>query len=175
MQFLLGHGARTHRASLCLAGRVTPHASWTEQRGSLAESREVLLDTWYCRLYSTEMPAPLDDKLERDLSVGTAWLVVLATIARAEEAIHGYEIARQLAAEAPEGLSFKQGTLYPMLRTMESEGLLRSELVPSSEGPARKCFTLTADGRRVLVAWHDTWRRTNKWVNRVLGGVDELR
>jgi hypothetical protein len=27
----------------------------------------------------------------------------------------------------------------------------------------------------VLVAWHDTWRRTNKWVNRVLGGVDELR
>jgi PadR family transcriptional regulator PadR len=143
--------------------------------GPLQNLEKVLLDTWYCRLYSTEMPAPLDDKLERDLSVGTAWLVVLATIARAEEAIHGYEIARQLAAEAPEGLSFKQGTLYPMLRTMESEGLLRSELVPSSEGPARKCFTLTADGRRVLVAWHDTWRRTNKWVNRVLGGVDELR
>ncbi|MCE2885585.1 MAG: PadR family transcriptional regulator [Planctomycetaceae bacterium] len=121
------------------------------------------------------MPSPLDDKLERDLSVGTAWLVVLAVIAKAREPIHGYEIARQLAAEAPEGLTFKQGTLYPMLRTMESEGLVRSTLVPSTEGPARKCFTLTADGRRVLAAWIDTWRRTNKWVNRVVGGIDEGR
>ncbi|MFM7259969.1 MAG: PadR family transcriptional regulator [bacterium] len=121
------------------------------------------------------MPAPLDDKLERDLSVGTGWLVVLAAIAKATDPIHGYEIARQLATEAPEGLSFKQGTLYPMLRTMESEGLVRSTLVPSTEGPARKCFTLTADGRRVLSAWVQTWRRTNKWVNRVVGGIDEGR
>ncbi len=121
------------------------------------------------------MASDLADKLQRDLSVGTAWLVVLAAIARADEPIHGYEIARQLADEAPEGLSFKQGTLYPMLRSMESDGLVRSTLVPSTEGPARKCFTLTAEGKRVLSAWTDTWRRTNKWVNKVLGGIDGLR
>ena len=121
------------------------------------------------------MAANLADKLQRDLSVGTAWLVVLATIARADEPIHGYEIARRLADEAPEGLSFKQGTLYPMLRSMEADGLVRSTLVPSTEGPARKCFTLTTEGRRVLVAWTETWRRTNKWVNRTLGGIDGLR
>ncbi|MFZ9882339.1 MAG: PadR family transcriptional regulator [Phycisphaerales bacterium] len=121
------------------------------------------------------MSTPLRDKLERDLSVGTAWLVVLAAIARAEEPIHGYEIARQLASEAPEGLSFKQGTLYPMLRTMEAEGLVRSTLVPSNEGPARKCFTLAPEGRRVLAAWTETWQRTGRWVNRFLGGIDELR
>lgn len=117
----------------------------------------------------------LTDKLERDLSVGTAWLVVLAAVARAEEPIHGYEIARQLTDEAPEGLSFKQGTLYPMLRTMESEGLVRSTLVPSTEGPARKCFTLTPEGRRVLSAWSATWRDTSRWVNRIVGGIDGLR
>ena len=76
------------------------------------------------------MPPRLADKLERDLSVGTAWLVVLAAISAAEEPIHGYEIGRRLADEAPEGLSFKQGTLYPMLRAMESDGLVRSTLVP---------------------------------------------
>jgi PadR family transcriptional regulator PadR len=97
------------------------------------------------------MPSDLPNKIERDLSVGTAWLVVLATIAGADEPIHGYEIARRLADEAPEGLSFKQGTLYPMLRTMEVDGLIRSTLVPSNEGPARKCFTLTADGKRVAI------------------------
>ena len=121
------------------------------------------------------MPSDLSGKLQRDLSVGTAWLVVLAAIARADEPIHGYEIARQLADEAPEGLSFKQGTLYPMLRSMEADGLVRSTLVPSTEGPARKCFTLTAEGRRVLAAWTETWRSTNRWVNRVLGGIDGKR
>ena len=126
-------------------------------------------------MYSTTMAADLGDKLQRDLSVGTAWLVVLATIARADDPIHGYEIARQLAEQAPEGLSFKQGTLYPMLRSMEADGLVRSTLVPSTEGPARKCFTLTAEGKRVLSAWCDTWRGTSKWVNRILGGIDGLR
>lgn len=113
--------------------------------------------------------------MQRDLSVGTAWLVVLAAVARSDEPIHGYEIARQLAQESPEGLTFKHGTLYPMLRSMEAEGLLRSTLVPSTEGPARKCFTLTADGRRVLSAWVETWRGTARWVNRVIGGIDGHR
>lgn len=122
-------------------------------------------------MHSTCMPTDLPNKIERDLSVGTAWLVVLATIAGADEPIHGYEIARRLADEAPEGLSFKQGTLYPMLRTMEADGLVRSTLMPSNEGPARKCFTLTADGKRVLAAWVATWRSTNRWVNKVLGEI----
>jgi PadR family transcriptional regulator PadR len=126
-------------------------------------------------MYSTDMASDLPGKIERDLSVGTAWLVVLATIAGSDEPLHGYEIARRLADEAPEGLSFKQGTLYPMLRTMEAEGLLRSTLVPSTEGPARKCFTLTADGKRVLASWAETWRSTNRWVNKVLGGIDVRR
>jgi PadR family transcriptional regulator PadR len=139
------------------------------------ETPPELLDRQYCVPYSTVMPPDLSGKLQRDLSVGTAWLVVLAAIARADEPIHGYEIARQLADEAPEGLTFKQGTLYPMLRSMEADGLVRSTLVPSTEGPARKCFTLTADGRRVLASWTETWRSTNRWVNRVLGGIDGKR
>jgi PadR family transcriptional regulator PadR len=117
------------------------------------------------------MALPLVDKIESDLSGGTAWLVVLAAIARSDEPIHGYEIARQLSEEAPEGLTFKQGTLYPMLRTMEAEGLIASTLVPSNEGPARKCFRMSADGRRTLSAWIGFWKNTDRWVNRVISGT----
>ncbi|MCE9619599.1 MAG: PadR family transcriptional regulator [Planctomycetes bacterium] len=117
------------------------------------------------------MALPLLDKIEGDLSNGTAWLVVLAAIARSDEPIHGYEIARQLSEEAPEGLTFKQGTLYPMLRTMEAEGLIASTLVPSNEGPARKCFRLSADGKRTLTAWIGFWKNTDRWVNRVISGT----
>jgi PadR family transcriptional regulator, regulatory protein PadR len=121
------------------------------------------------------MPSDLQDKILKDLSNGTAWLVVLAIVAGSDEPAHGYEIGRRLADEAPEGLSFKQGTLYPMLRMMEAEGLVRSTLVPSTEGPARKCFTITAEGRRVLVVWVDAWKRTGRWMNRIIGGIDGNR
>jgi PadR family transcriptional regulator PadR len=121
------------------------------------------------------MTSDLEQKILKDLSNGTAWLVVLATVAGNGEPIHGYEIGRRLAEEAPDGLSFKQGTLYPMLRTMEAEGLVRSALVPSTEGPARKCFVITAEGRRVLATWVEAWKRTGRWMNRVIGGIDGNR
>jgi PadR family transcriptional regulator PadR len=98
------------------------------------------------------MALPLVDKIERDLSNGTSWLVVLAAIARSSEPVHGYEIARQLSEESP-------------------EGLISSTLVPSNEGPARKCFRLTADGRRTLSAWIRLWKDTDRWVNRVISGT----
>ncbi|MFT3687251.1 MAG: PadR family transcriptional regulator [Phycisphaerales bacterium] len=101
------------------------------------------------------------DRAQRDLGVGTAWLVVLATIARASSPVHGYEIARSLSASpqggngtaAPAVVGVKHGTLYPILRTMEAEGLVTSTLVPSTQGPARRCFTITPAGRATLEAW----------------------
>lgn len=113
-------------------------------------------------------PGALFDKAQRDLSVGTAWLVVLAAIARASEPIHGYEIARILTDSSPEGVAIKHGTLYPILRTMEAEGLVTSALIPSNEGPARKCFSLTAAGRVTLDEWTQAWSRTRLWVDSVL-------
>lgn len=113
-------------------------------------------------------PGALFDKAQRDLSVGTAWLVVLAAIARAAEPIHGYEIARILTDSSPAGVAIKHGTLYPVLRTMEAEGLVTSALIPSNEGPARKCFSLTAAGRVTLDEWIEAWQRTRTWVDGVV-------
>ena len=55
----------------------------------------------------------MTDKLERDLSVGTAWLVVLAVIAGADDPIHGYEIAKRLADDAPEACRSSRGRSTP--------------------------------------------------------------
>jgi PadR family transcriptional regulator PadR len=116
-------------------------------------------------------PDTLTAKATRDLAVGTLWLVVLGMVARAGESspVHGYELARQLGASAPAGLAFRQGTLYPVLRSMEADGLLTSVLVPSTEGPARKVFSITARGQQVLRAWTATWISAREWVDGVLG------
>ena len=102
------------------------------------------------------------------LGIGLTRLVVLAAVAHAEEPIHGYELARKLSAESPEGMSFKQGTLYPLLRTMEREGLISSILIPSSEGPARKCFSVTPSGQDTLKHWTASWQDTTQWVSSIL-------
>ncbi|MEY3952181.1 MAG: hypothetical protein RL320_983 [Pseudomonadota bacterium] len=117
------------------------------------------------------MDSSFEERFHKSISTGTAGLVVLATVAASIEPLHGYEIGRRLADQAPEGLSFKQGTLYPMLRNMEEDGLLSSTLQPSPEGPARKCFSITPKGQEVLEAWTQSWAQSSRWVNRILGAL----
>lgn len=111
----------------------------------------------------------INEKAQRDLAVGTAWLVVLATIAKASSPVHGYEIARSLSHASPHGVGVKHGTLYPILRTMEAEGLVTSTLVPSTQGPARRCFTITPAGRDTLGTWVASWRAARGHVDELLG------
>lgn len=113
----------------------------------------------------------INEKAQRDLAVGTAWLVVLATIAKASSPVHGYEIARSLSHASPHGVGVKHGTLYPILRTMEAEGLVTSTLVPSTQGPARRCFTITPAGRDTLGIWIASWRSVRGQVDELLGGI----
>ncbi len=133
-----------------------------------------MLDTVLCLVYPSfvDIEARQEDstaaKAQRDLAVGVAWLAVLASIGRAKAPIHGYELARSLSDTAPPGVTIKHGTLYPILRTMEAEGLVTSALVASNEGPARKCFTMTALGRQTLQEWVRAWERTRGWIDGVV-------
>ncbi len=61
---------------------------------------------------------------------------------------YGYELVKALV-DVP-GLGLTEGTLYPLLSRLRVQGLVTTRLEESSEGPARKYYTLTADGRKVL-------------------------
>ncbi|MDR4534685.1 PadR family transcriptional regulator [Glutamicibacter sp. PS] len=70
---------------------------------------------------------------------------------------HGYAILQEL--EAMEISGIKSGTLYPLLRTLEEDGLVAATWETSDRGPARKIFELTADGKRNfenMRTWIDT-------------------
>lgn len=61
---------------------------------------------------------------------------------------YGYELVKALV-DVP-GLGLTEGTLYPLLSRLRVQGFVTTRLEESSEGPARKYYTLTAEGRRVL-------------------------
>lgn len=113
---------------------------------------------------------PAVRKFAKELNSGTVSLVLLAILARSDEPIYGYEIAKRLESSAHDGLRIKRGTLYPVLRSMEQKELLRSRVEPSVSGPPRKYYSITDLGREVLGEWKQLWRRTLDFVDGTLEG-----
>ncbi len=77
---------------------------------------------------------------------GILEMAVLTALAGGER--YGYELVKSLVAVP--GLTVTEGTLYPLLSRLRQLGWIESRLVESSEGPARKYYTLTSDGRDAL-------------------------
>jgi len=77
---------------------------------------------------------------------GLIELAVLRALATDER--YGLELLRRLQ-DVP-GLEVQEGTLYPLLSRLRLQGLVRTRLEESAEGPARKYYALTREGRRAL-------------------------
>ena len=114
---------------------------------------------------------PYLKKFQKELSAGTVSLVLLAVLARSGERLYGYQIAKRLEPTAGGALAGKQSALYPVLRNLESSGLLDSEVEPSIAGPPRRYYRITDTGRAVLADWTTAWSATRASVDAVLNGA----
>ena len=109
-------------------------------------------------------------KFQKELNAGTASLVLLSVLGRSTEAMYGYQIAKLLTESSPDLPMMKQGTLYPVLRSLQESGLLESSVEPSVSGPPRRYYTITEAGREALVAWTEIWKQTRTFVDAILKG-----
>lgn len=109
-------------------------------------------------------------KFQKELNSGTASLVVLGLMDGSDEPLYGYQIAKLLERLADGRLPMKQGALYPVLRSMEANGLLESHVEPSTSAPPRRYYTVTDDGHRMLERWTEIWGTTRDFIERVLAG-----
>ena len=108
-------------------------------------------------------------KFQKELSAGTVSLALLAVLGAATDPMYGYQIAKRLEQVGQGVLAGKQSALYPVLRNLESAGLLDSFVEPSMAGPPRRYYRITVAGREVLHAWVAAWRATRDSVDSVLG------
>lgn len=109
-------------------------------------------------------------KFQKELSAGTVSLVLLAVLARSDEPLYGYQIAKRLEQTGDPLLGGKQSALYPVLRNLSAAGLAESHVEPSVSGPPRRYYRITTLGRRVLAEWAGGWRTTRDSVDSVLEG-----
>jgi PadR family transcriptional regulator PadR len=112
----------------------------------------------------------LDRKFQKDLNTGIAALVLLGVLSQATEPMYGYQIAKLIEEGREEVPNIKQGTLYPVLRSLESSGLLESEVEPSVSGPPRRYYRITEAGRETLARWRRIWNQTKALVDTVAEG-----
>jgi PadR family transcriptional regulator PadR len=107
------------------------------------------------------MDADLFENLRLELRRGCLILAVLVQL-RAEH--YGYTLRKALADQ---GLEIDEGTLYPLLRRLEAQGLLASEWREENKRKKR-FYRLSPDGERILEQLLDEWQRINTSLNRIL-------
>jgi len=112
----------------------------------------------------------INRKFQKELNSGTVSLVLLAIMDGSDEPLYGYQIAKRIGCCMPGGMPIKQGTLYPVLRSMEDAQMLASRVEPSVAGPPRKYYTITDRGRAVLQDWKAAWTHTRDFVDAALEG-----
>ena len=109
-------------------------------------------------------------KFQKEMNAGTSSLVLLNVLSRSKEPMYGYQIAKLLEENGPDLPLMKQGTLYPVLRSLEENGLLKSMVEPSVSGPPRRYYTITQEGREAMKEWLEIWKQTKKFVDTILKG-----
>jgi PadR family transcriptional regulator PadR len=114
--------------------------------------------------------APYLRKFQKEMNAGTVSLVLLAALEHAGRPMYGYEIAKILESASNGSSTVKQGTLYPVLRSLERSGLLESTVEPSVSGPPRRYYSVTRAGREGLTEWKEIWELTRDFVDAVLEG-----
>ncbi|MFM7396273.1 MAG: PadR family transcriptional regulator [Gammaproteobacteria bacterium] len=108
-------------------------------------------------------------KFQRDLNAGLVALVLLGVLSESEEDLYGYDIAKRLQRAKEGEPLFKEGTIYPVLRSLAASGWLSSRIVPSYSGPPRRYYRITEEGRAVLAEWRGVWRDTRDFVDQFTG------
>ena len=94
---------------------------------------------------------------------------ILVIIGRVDS--YGYEISERLNSFGFGNIS--EGTIYPMLLRLQKSGLINSYLKKSDQGPNRKYYTLTEEGRDFLAQFMESFKELQRAVNNLF--LNEVR
>ena len=108
-------------------------------------------------------------KEKSDLVYGTLDMLILKALQH--EPRHGLGIADRIQQMSKEILHVEQGSLYPALYRLEAQGWIKAEWGVSDNNRRARYYTLTAAGRKQLLAEEEHWSRITRGINLVLSGA----
>lgn len=108
-------------------------------------------------------------KIEKSLLSGSTPLLVLSLLKDGDK--YGYEMADELAKRSDNTFQLKEGTLYPLLHTLEKNGMVKSYTKEGPGGRERRYYHLTKDGQSQLEHKTQEWKLFSEKVNAVIGAT----
>ena len=102
--------------------------------------------------------------MSTQLKKGVLDLVVLSKMEEKDR--YGYDIYQEISKH----MIISESTIYPILRKIVRDGLCKTYLKESTEGPPRKYFKLTEKGKEKLLFLREDWIKFQRVVNLMIRG-----
>lgn len=106
----------------------------------------------------------MDKKL---MSISTSMMVLKLLESRD---MYGYQMIKTLEETSNQVFCLKEGTLYPILYGLETEGCIEGYEQVTEAGRVRKYYRITTEGKLKLAQKQKEWDTYQKAVNQVMGG-----
>jgi len=106
-------------------------------------------------------------KLNIQFKKGVLELCVLSLLVNKDR--YGYELVNEIS----EKISISEGTIYPLLRRLKTEGYVTTYLKESQSGPPRKYYKLTDTGTEMVSTLKEEWINFTKGVHELLNKEDD--
>ena len=112
-------------------------------------------------------------KFNKELKTGLLSMLALLAVEKNPELSYGYRIIKDLETASGGKFTFPEGTVYPILSSLTEMGYLKAYWGEPTEGPRRKYYQITKEGKAALVMCLEEWNSTSRVVNSILEKVSK--
>jgi PadR family transcriptional regulator PadR len=117
------------------------------------------------RRKSRQSDSPLE--YDRELLRGNTDSLLLYLISESGR-IHGYRLIKEIQRRSDGFFKFREGTVYPALHKLESDGLIRGQWQAQPNGQQRRYYVITEKGQEVLLKRISMWFKFSDAMNLIL-------
>ena len=104
---------------------------------------------------------------DRELLRGNTDSLLLYLISESDR-IHGYRLIKEIQRRSDGFFKFREGTVYPALHKLESDGLIRGQWQVQPNGQQRRYYSITGKGKQVLLKRISMWLKFSNAMNLIL-------
>jgi len=104
--------------------------------------------------------------VNKELLKGSTGTLILTLLSRKQ--MYGYELIKELEVLSEGLFELREGTLYPILHTLETNGHVKSEWVGEEGTRQRKYYSITKAGRLLLKEKRQEWINFKSAIDKVV-------
>lgn len=107
-------------------------------------------------------------KISKEMLKGSTVTLLLSLLNR--EPMYGYQMTKEIEKKSSGVFTFKEGTLYPILHSLEADGMIESYWWGDKGTRQRKYYQITSAGKSLLKEKEQEWITFRSAVDRVITG-----